>query len=87
LPPTALLVCCFGQHTSFHFDNHGKSSSGKSFSENPSASREIQGEKLKVELKRGGGKGGKGGDGGGDDNVKPGDWRCPKCSFNNFARR
>ena len=46
--------------------------------------RELQGERVKVELKR---SGGKGGGGKGDDNVKPGDWRCPKCNFNNFARR
>merc|ERR1719289_377834 len=39
---------------------------------------------------KGGGKGGfggKGGDKGGGKEPKPGDWACPSCNANNFARR
>ena len=39
---------------------------------------EIKGHKLHVEMsKSASGKG----------EVKPGDWRCPECGVNNFARR
>ena len=40
-------------------------------------SRELKGEVLKVEMSRKDGRG----------EVKPGDWPCPECRLNNFARR
>ena len=38
---------------------------------------ELKGHKLSVEMSRSSGKG----------EIKPGDWRCPSCGINNFARR
>ena len=38
---------------------------------------DLKGHRLKVEMSRSGGR----------DNVKPGDWPCPSCRVNNFARR
>ena len=43
---------------------------------------ELKGERLKVELST---KQGRGRDQ--DSNRKPGDWLCPQCRVNNFARR
>ena len=38
---------------------------------------DLKGHRLKVEMSRSGGR----------DNVEPGDWPCPSCRVNNFARR
>jgi hypothetical protein len=39
--------------------------------------QELQGHRLKVEMSKSGGR----------SDVKPGDWACPSCRVNNFARR
>jgi len=48
--------------------------------------RTILGCEIRVEESRSTRRGGNGAPGGGQD-IKPGDWSCPKCHVNNFARR